>query len=70
MSNQIKKRRGRPPASPLIRDTSVTIRLNSKELASLNMWCERYDTSISDCLRDCLMIMSIIPDDFPYRKSE
>jgi hypothetical protein len=57
-----KKTRGRPLTSPLARDNILSFRLNSKELECLNAYCERYDTSISDCLRDCLMIFSIIPE--------
>ena len=63
------KKLGRPLATPEPRDNSVTIRLNSKELRSLEDWCCRYDVSISDCLRDCLMIMSVIPDDITFRKT-
>ena len=63
------KKKGRPLNSAMVRDNSVTIRLNSKELESLNSYCFRYDTSISDVLRDCLMILGVIPDDLPYRKT-
>ena len=57
-----KKKLGRPLASPQPRDNSLTIRLNSTELAALTMWCERYDQSVSDVLRDLMMLHSIIPD--------
>ena len=56
------KKKGRPIASPQPRDNSVTFRLNSTEFAALQGYVERYDTSISDVLRDVLMIMSIIPE--------
>ena len=63
------KKLGRPLATPEPRDNSVTIRLNSKELKNLEDWCWRYDLSISDCLRDSLMILGVIPDDLPFRKT-
>ena len=69
MSNQIKKRRGRPPSSPLIRDTTVSFRLNSKEVCALESYAERYDQGISDVIRDALSLLSIIPDN-PLRTFE
>ena len=68
MRNQMKKmtgkksKIGRPLASPEVRDNTISIRLNSTELRALENWVWRYDTSISDTLRDVLMIMSIIPE--------
>ena len=57
-----KKKKGRPLASPEVRDNIVAIRLNSTELDALNSYCFRYDTTYSVVLRDLLMIMSVIPD--------
>ena len=56
-----KKLKGRPLESPLPRDQVITLRLNSKELESLNTYAFRYDQSISDVIRDALMILSVIP---------
>ena len=64
------KKKGRPPATPQVRDNSVTIRLNSKELEALQMYAWRYDQSMSDVLRDSLMILNIIPDDIQFRKTK
>ena len=64
------KKKGRPLATPQVRDNLVTIRLNSKELEALQMYAWRYDQSMSDVLRDSLMILSIIPDDIPFRKTK
>ena len=69
MSNTIKRRRGRPPSSPEVRDNTLSFRLNSTELSALELYVDRYDTSISDTLRDALIILSIIPDN-PMRKLE
>ena len=56
-----KKKQGRPLVTPEPREHSVTIRLNSTELRCLESYVWRYDTSMSDVLRDSLMLLSIIP---------
>lgn len=53
---------GRPLESPEPRDNSITIRLNSTELKSLETWAFRYDQSISDVVRNALMLLSVIPE--------
>ena len=57
-----KKKKGRPLATPLPRDNSITIRLNSAELQNLLDWAFRYDVSVSEVVRDSLMLFSIIPE--------
>jgi len=57
-----KKRKGRPLASPEHRINLITIRLKDTELKCLSNWCNRYDQSVSDVIRDVLMIHSIIPE--------
>ena len=52
---------GRPLESPLPRECQVTFRLNSRELECLEAYAFRYDQSVSDVIRDCLEILSIIP---------
>jgi len=64
------KKKGRPLSSPEVRDNIVSIRLNSTELDALSRYCNRYDTSASDVIRDALMVLSVIPDDLPFRKTE
>lgn len=56
------KKLGRPLASPEPRENLVTIRLNSTELKALTDYSWRYDTSVSDVIRDSLMLLSVIPD--------
>ena len=56
-----KPKPGRPLESPLARDHLIAIRLNKHELDCLEGYCERYDTSISDVVRDALMLLSVIP---------
>ena len=63
-------KKGRPSATPEVRENIVAIRLNSTELDALNSYCFRYDTSISDVLRDALMVLSVIPDDIQFRKTK
>ena len=53
---------GRPLASPEPRDNLVTVRFNATELRALNDYSWRYDTSVSDVIRDSLMLLSVIPD--------
>ena len=60
--SQNPKKVGRPLESPLPRDEKVDFRLNKQEFSALNEHCWRYDISISDCIRDLLMIHSVIPD--------
>ena len=62
-----KKKVGRKLSSPLVRDQLVVVRLNKREMECLQGYCERYDTSISDVIRDALMLLSVIPDN-PIRK--
>lgn len=57
-----KSKLGRPLNSPLPRDQLIAVRLNKKELECLEAWCMRYDTSVSDAVREALMILSVIPD--------
>ena len=56
------KKLGRPCDSPEPRDENINIRLNKTELESLKNYVWRYDTSISDVIRDLMMIHSIIPE--------
>ena len=62
-------KKGRPLASPEVRDNIVSIRMNSTELNALNFYCERYDTTASVVIRDALMVMGVIPDDIHFRKT-
>ena len=64
------KKKGRPLSSPEVRDNIVSLRLNSTELDALNQYCERYDTSTSVVIRDALMVLSVIPDDLPFRNTK
>ena len=64
------KKKGRPLDSPKVRDNIVSLRLNSTELDALSRYCFRYDTSASVVIRDALMVLSVIPDDLPFRKTE
>ena len=57
-----KKRRGRKLASPLVRDNLITIRLNQVELKSLTTYCWRYDVSMSETIRDSLVVLGVLPD--------
>jgi hypothetical protein len=57
-----KKKLGRPLTSPEPRENLVGVRLNNTELQALESYCWRYDTSISNVIRDCLMLLSVIPD--------
>lgn len=58
----VKHKLGRPLASPLPRDENVNIRLNSREKECLDLWCWRYDLSASECIRQLMMIHSVIPE--------
>ena len=60
--SQKAKKIGRPLSSPLPRQEKVDFRLNKIEYQALNEHCWRYDISVSDCIRDLLMIHSVIPD--------
>ncbi len=60
MSN--KNKRGRPLSSPLVRDKSVAVRLNKKELQALSFYSLRYHASVSDVIRDALAVLSVIPE--------
>ena len=62
MSKNHKAKMGRPLQSPLPRNDSVTIRLNETEMECLQRYCWRYDRSVSDVIRDALMVLSVIPD--------
>ena len=66
-----RKRKGRPLASPEPRINLITIRLKDTELKCLSNLCNRYDQSVSDVIRDVLMIHSIIPESWflPYINS-
>ena len=55
-------KKGRPLSSPLPRDQVVTLRLNTKEQECLDNYCYRYDISISEVIRQLLMLHSVIPD--------
>jgi hypothetical protein len=57
-----KIKRGRPLASPEIRDQIFQLRLNETELQSLATFSWRYDKSMSEVVRDALMILSVIPE--------
>ena len=57
-----KRSRGRPLSSPLVRDQCVNIRLNSREFECLQNYTWRYDLSVSELIRQLLMIHSVIPD--------
>ena len=61
------KKRGRPLSSPLVRDNLVGIRLNKKELQALSLYCWRYETSLSETIRDALQILCVIPENKPAR---
>lgn len=56
------KKRGPKLQSPLVRDEVITLRLNKKEQECLNAYAWRYDQSVSDVIRQTLMILSIIPE--------
>ena len=56
-----KKKRGRKLASPQPRDNVVSVRFNDTELHALNTYCFRYDTSLSDVIRDALDVVGVIP---------
>lgn len=60
--SQNPKKAGRPLDSPEPRDQKVDFRLNKTEYDCLTQWCWRYDMSVSDCIRDLMMIHSIIPE--------
>ena len=65
MSNNtfdVQKKIGRPLETPFVRDKIITFRLNKREDECLSGWCERYDVSPSDVIRECLMILSVIPE--------
>ena len=53
---------GRPLSSPQKRTESVTLRLNPKELECLQSYAWRYECSVSDVVRDCLSLLSVVPD--------
>ena len=55
-------KRGRPLESPEPRDQPITFRLNQTELDSLSAYAWRYDRSVSDVIREALMVLSVIPD--------
>lgn len=57
-----KIKRGRPLASPEIRDQTFQVRLNETELQSLANFSWRYDKSMSEVVRDALMILCVIPE--------
>ena len=58
----MKKKMGRPLASPEPRGELCALRLNSTEFDCLNTYAWRYDQSVSDVIRQALMILSIIPE--------
>ena len=53
---------GRPLSSPEVRDNVIGLRLNDTEVRSLSNYGWRYDLSMSEVIRQSLMILSIIPD--------
>lgn len=61
------KKRGRPLESPLPRDTLINLRLNSREAECLQMYSWRYDVSMSEVIRQALMILSIIPENTVHK---
>ena len=58
----MKKKLGRPLASPERRDEICAIRLNSTELNCLSTYAWRYSMSCSDVIREALMVLSVIPE--------
>ena len=56
-----KKKQGRPLESPLPRDVVINLRLNSLEDECLSSYAWRYDQSVSEVIRQALMVLSIIP---------
>lgn len=63
-----KKKQGRPLESPEPRENLIAVRLNNTELEALNSFAWRYDTSVSDVIRDSLMLLSIIPDNPTHKR--
>ena len=61
-NTKMSSKKGRPLDSPLVRDQVVTVRLNSKEFTAIESYCYRYDVSISETIRQSLMVLSVIPE--------
>ena len=57
-----RKKRGRPLNSLEPRINIVGIRLNETETRCLSQYAWRYDQSMSEVVRQVLMVMSIIPE--------
>ena len=62
LKKELVKRLGRPTTTPEARTNIVGVRLNDTELKAFTDWCFRYDISLSDCIREALTILSVIPD--------
>ena len=58
----MKKKIGRPRTTPLTRNNLVGVRLNDLELECLAGYAWRYEQSVSDVVRDALMVLSVIPE--------
>lgn len=52
----------RPLKSPQRRDRIVGLRLNATEHEALETFAWRYEMDASSVIRDCLQILSVIPD--------
>ena len=57
-----KNKKGRPRTTPQTRDNLVGVRLNDLELECLSRYAWRYEQSVSDVIRDALMLLSVIPE--------
>lgn len=62
MPQKNKKKKGRPLSTPLARGNVIGLRLNDVETRALANYAWRYDLSMSDVIRESLMILNVIPD--------
>ena len=61
-----KQKLGRPPLIDRnqLRDRVINFRLTEKEQEALKLYCWRYEMSEAEAIRECMRILSVIPDRF------
>ena len=62
MLRMSKKKKGRPLQTPEQRSNIIGLRLNDTEVRALGNYAWRYDLSMSDVIRESLMILGVLPD--------